>query len=584
MRVCVLSCLAVSLWVQFQAFAEPRLVEKTAVDGVLNSVHKGIVVRTTSGSAYEITNNVYGSVGRVSPNVTVLEEDGHFTLLIDGVANAVSCRRLVSHSVAVPSSTSNTWQLVEDTYIRGRESYLLKEGVLLEMASGSKYEVLGVVGSAYLSQRELEDGVKAAVFLSGERYRVRVGKEAECLCKRLQAGPVNPVAAAKKDATPQEALVLIEGKRGKGSGFLARLGDKKYLVTNEHVLRTGAPLRCREVAGGRDVSFLSIELCRDRDLVRLELKDQSLPAVNVTSQVPDIGELVSVYGNDLGLGVVRSMGDPRPRREIVFRRGSDTPQDFQGMVKGIGPDRVEVTTKLTPGVSGGPMFTRQDNVFAVSTYSVTFPAYASWIVGNAISVVIVEGEKRYYGVRIPLADTNAWIAITDAEYFKRCDALQDIDLYVTQVRDVVFKKLRDRNASSRIDYPPERNAEYIVLKGLPVQIASFAKKWNMLVTTAESHARGQSAIGTTGFGAGSHRRIGETLNRSDTGSTFDQQNFVRNYLREKIPEIAQEFRGLYKAVETPIVNTNWIAPGLEEEARQYLDYMKGMFQDVNGNR
>lgn len=187
------------------------------------------------------------------------------------------------------------------------------------------------------------------------------------------ATPTSPTApavvAAEKSAAPaatsadagqrlsaeqMEAIVLIEGDAGVGTGFVARLRDRYFVVTNLHVVGGHQSVKVKTIRGkilpvggffgarGRDIAILRIE--GDYQGPSLKLAEDVFASVK-------IGDQVTVVGN---------------------RRGGGVATQVSGSVQGVGPDRLEVDAQFQPGNSGSPIVhLASGEVIGVASYSQT---------------------------------------------------------------------------------------------------------------------------------------------------------------------------------------------------------------------
>ncbi|HWB60302.1 MAG TPA: serine protease [Chthoniobacteraceae bacterium] len=145
------------------------------------------------------------------------------------------------------------------------------------------------------------------------------------------------------------SIVFVSGKDAAGSGFIASIQGKNYLVTNAHVAAgvhdaTFKTLNDTTVRGG--VSSLAVG--RDLFCVAVATGGQPLPVMDDMAQNAAIGDEVVVLGNAEGQGVVNLI---------------------TGRITGIGPDRVEVDAPFVPGSSGSPIIhLKSGKVIGVATY------------------------------------------------------------------------------------------------------------------------------------------------------------------------------------------------------------------------
>jgi Trypsin-like peptidase domain len=145
-----------------------------------------------------------------------------------------------------------------------------------------------------------------------------------------------------------QAMVLVEGDKGKGSGFIARMEGKTYVITNSHVIRGSSKVTFKTV-GNKELSIGPLQIADHADLVRAEVTAPGnvLEILQNAEQVIKIGDEIMVVGNSEGAGVVR---------------------EIKGKVTGIGPDRIEVDAPFVPGNSGSPILTSRGAVVGVATY------------------------------------------------------------------------------------------------------------------------------------------------------------------------------------------------------------------------
>lgn len=211
------------------------------------------------------------------------------------------------------------------------------------------------------------------------------------------ASPANPAAPKSEPppvtaapATPEqqaltteqmEGIVLIEGDEGTATGFMTRIKDVDFVVTNQHVLGTNKRITLKNLHGevvpvqgiygavGIDVAILKIAKAQGT----LKLADDVLKSVK-------IGDKIVVVGNRLGGGVATQTS---------------------GQVIGVGPTRIEVNANFEPGNSGSPIFsTSTGEVIGVATYAesrkIDLEERGSASSGGAAGRV----EKRWFGYRL----------------------------------------------------------------------------------------------------------------------------------------------------------------------------------------
>jgi hypothetical protein len=169
----------------------------------------------------------------------------------------------------------------------------------------------------------------------------------------LAAATASPAQMSDSDLihNATASMAVVEGERKSGSGFVGKIGDAKFLLTNIHVvtqnpnptftlmdrspINQGAPA----VAVGRDVLAIGVPASEPA----MEMM------VNVDQNVV-IGDEIIVLGNAQGQRVLAPIS---------------------GKIAGIGPDMVEVNADYPPGCSGGPIIHKKSGkVIGVATYMI----------------------------------------------------------------------------------------------------------------------------------------------------------------------------------------------------------------------
>lgn len=186
----------------------------------------------------------------------------------------------------------------------------------------------------------------------------------------------------------------------RGAAFVLEMGGRRYIVTNEHVLRGGNGKRPTfHLLDGGILEFRGVEVAEDRDLVRLEVL-QDPPSFELSLTPSSIGDEVKVFGNSEGGGVVT---------EIV------------GRIQGVGPNRIEVDAKFVRGNSGSPVIDGKGNVLGVATF----------ITCNSNRMDWTKSDTRFNGVRRYAVRMNGvnWRKYDWDEYSRQAEISADISAY-----------------------------------------------------------------------------------------------------------------------------------------------------------
>ncbi len=147
-----------------------------------------------------------------------------------------------------------------------------------------------------------------------------------------------------------DAFVIVKGQEGSGSGFVCRAGDRTFLFTNIHV---AADLKQPVFTRLDNVPIIpgTAEAAAGPDIVRYALAQPPAHPLEMMTDVDGnvrIGDEVVVLGNSGGGGVVTNL---------------------KGDVRGLGPDRIEVSAEFIPGNSGSPIIhVKSGKVIGIATY------------------------------------------------------------------------------------------------------------------------------------------------------------------------------------------------------------------------
>ena len=145
-----------------------------------------------------------------------------------------------------------------------------------------------------------------------------------------------PSMAKPADTAVAEAIAVIEGDRGTGTGFFCRDGEQTYLYSAAHVLSGNSRLKVKLRDGTVIRKFGALEAAEGADLIRLP----------VGEPVPKVLEIAAASGvSKVGTPVLAS-GNPGGAGTVGFE---------EGKVMGVGPESIEIDAQVIQGNSGGPI-------------------------------------------------------------------------------------------------------------------------------------------------------------------------------------------------------------------------------------
>jgi hypothetical protein len=271
-------------------------------------------------------------------------------------------------------------------------------------------------------------------------------------------GSVLPAASGQQLLTPlqMESIVLIESDDGAGSGFVAKIRGVDFVVTNLHVVGGNDKIRVTTLRGvtvkvgavfgasGRDIALLRIE--GENTVPGLAIAGDPVASVR-------IGDRVAVVGN---------------------RRGGGVATQVSGVVRGIGPDRIEVDAPFQPGNSGSPIVhLGSGEVIGLATYSQVRSLDELDKTGSATSggaaVPRAESEQRWFGYR---ADGVAkWEALDMEKWRAQAKRVADFSADSEAIFHAMNGRFRSAYSNPRVRLLVDRLEERLSRSGASQALA-----------------------------------------------------------------------------------------------------------------
>ncbi|RYD39236.1 MAG: serine protease, partial [Verrucomicrobiaceae bacterium] len=196
------------------------------------------------------------------------------------------------------------------------------------------------------------------------------------------------------------SVVIIEGDKSVGTGFVAMTEGKKYLYTAAHVFGGNSKLTIRSSAGTEFKKFGDLQAAEGADLIRLEMLDDPahyLELAPVDSLVP-LNTEIAALGNGGGNGVV----------------AVET-----GKVLGTSADLLEVDAAIIQGNSGGPVVELATGKVVGEVTHLTSARKDIWSEGTR------QGEVRRFACR--LNKEWKWTTYKTGTFLNDSRALEEFD-------------------------------------------------------------------------------------------------------------------------------------------------------------
>jgi serine protease Do len=242
---------------------------------------------------------------------------------------------------------------------------------------------------------------------------------------------VAPVVIEGQALTQEQmsGIVLIEGDGGTATGFMTKIRDVDFVVTNLHVLGGNKKMSLKTLRG-EEIPFQAIFGAAGSDIaiIRIASGQGDLKLASDVFKTAKIGDKVVVVGNRQGGGVATQTA---------------------GSILGLGPSRVEVNANFEPGNSGSPIVNLSTGeVIGVASYSETRRVDVDETGGaaartNGYGAAAPKVEKRWFGYRID--SVAKWEAIDLTKWNAqegRIDAFRDMSDALVAVLKLNFSKAR----------------------------------------------------------------------------------------------------------------------------------------------
>lgn len=186
-----------------------------------------------------------------------------------------------------------------------------------------------------------------------------------------------------------QVLLINDEHGGSGTGFLLDMDGKTYLVSNEHVLRNENRPLVRFV-DGRELRLGAFSVAKDRDLARFEVIDCPEIPLRLDIAIPNVNDKIAIYGNSMG-------------RDVIT--------ETTGVIKGVGPKKLETDAGAVVGNSGSPMINNKGWVLGVFSFlQKSDDSKNNWTLKDTR----FDGAVQRFGVRLTGVE---WIRV-DREQFE----------------------------------------------------------------------------------------------------------------------------------------------------------------------
>ncbi|NLX24842.1 MAG: trypsin-like peptidase domain-containing protein [Lentisphaerae bacterium] len=375
----------------------------------------------------------------------------------------------------------------------------------------------------------------------------------ENLVPKNHPEPEEPTStkSSKRDKDPlfsfsdiSHALVFVESGDGRGSGFIAKMDDTVYFISNQHNLFGAESLELNTM-DGKTLKPKEFEYHKNLDLIRMKLSEDSLEDLTVltlSEKTPSTDDRIFVYGNSAG---------------------GDVATELDGEIIGVGPTSIEVNAKFVPGNSGSPILNREGEVIGVASYATSGPEFEKGSPYEKLFKGTRFSKVRRYGIRIP---EEGWVKGNLPSFLSQTYQLMDMQSYLMASYTLFTYALGDKKsvapAQSIIAYyeKPTNTGKPVIdfkLEEMEKLFRQLVRSFKHVITEITNSSKPLIAQISS-----SSQDRGFTT-RSKTETEVDAERISRI--------VSRFFSDKILAVKTQAEQTTWQSALLEEQAEAVIE-------------
>ena len=225
-----------------------------------------------------------------------------------------------------------------------------------------------------------------------QREKAKISDQSNGSALVDSSGKVNPRIS--------NAVLIIEGDKSAGTGFIVAADDKKFVYTAAHVFSGNSKLTIRNAAGTTYRKFGELQAAEGADLVRLEILEEVKDFLEIVPAESPllINTEIAALGNGGGNGVVSVES---------------------GKILGTSGDSLEVDAGIIQGNSGGPVVDQASGKAVGLVTHLTSERKDLWSEGTR------QGEVRRFACR--LNKQWQWKTMRIGAFLADSKSLEDFD-------------------------------------------------------------------------------------------------------------------------------------------------------------
>lgn len=219
-------------------------------------------------------------------------------------------------------------------------------------------------------------------------------QQAPAISETEQAGVSTPIERTNVSIPEFTYFVRQEDTGARGSAFLLEDPAGVWLISNSHVFSGSTNFTLINIQGNTIEVPVRIETAKDRDIIRFATRQTR--GLHLSPSCKQ-GEKVYAYGDSGGAGVLTKL---------------------EGKALALGPDRIEISARIIPGNSGGPVVNENKEVLGVSTY----------LFRHNLPDWIAEGTRFSDTRRMALKlNEIEWVPVELSEFYRQTSGLAEVE-------------------------------------------------------------------------------------------------------------------------------------------------------------
>ncbi|NOU36525.1 MAG: trypsin-like peptidase domain-containing protein [Kiritimatiellaceae bacterium] len=268
----------------------------------------------------------------------------------------------------------------------------------------------GLSQSNYMKRRPPKAKVPSSEPAEKSEAQPVVKSETQPAAKEIRRQPAVQIPAEQMRAI-ENAFYFVKGKNGSGSAFLMKDDSGVWLVSNSHVFEHTKSPKISNIKRDEIALPAVIEVATDRDLIRFRVDRTNGLSL---AESCNYNQPIYAFGDSGGAGVLTVLS---------------------GNVVAMGSDRLEISSNIIPGNSGGPVINESNQVVGVSSYLLKPKSLPDWITKDTPFA-----DARRMALRL---NDATWVRVDMGKYLEEAEIVNEVENGVDAFFDIMASLSED---------------------------------------------------------------------------------------------------------------------------------------------